>query len=139
MNNSAETDRIALRPLTKEDRQHSADEAIQAASARFGGEAHCFGVTEKTSGRLIGYVTAKAGDLSFYITPAERDQGYASEALTLCFDLLFGCDGVKKLSAFCDEQNRYAVKTLYRVGMEKVETKDGGFSALLTAAMWELL
>lgn len=136
---AAETKRIILRPLCKEDGEKTGDQIIKEIAARFGGAARCFAVCSKNTEALIGYVAAKEEDLSFYITPQERDQGYAFEALSLGFDLLFGCDGAEKLTAVCKADNLYAIKALYHAGMEKEKEENGCFYGVLTTADWERL
>lgn len=139
MSFTAETENIILSPLQKEDAKNSNDENVKAAASRFGGEDQAFAVTAKATLALIGYVAVETGDLSLYITPSARDQGYATEALTLSFDLLFGCAGVQKLTADCACDHQYAIKTLYRVGMEKEKEENGRFYAVLTMSGWERL
>lgn len=135
----AETKRIILRPLCKEDGAKTRDQIIKEIAARFGGASRCFAVWNKNTADLIGYVVVKEEDLSFYITPQARDQGYAFEALSLSFDLLFGCEGAEKLTAVCSADNLYAIKALHHAGMEKEKEENGCFYGVLTAVDWERL
>lgn len=135
----AATEHILVRPLGKEDAEKSADQAIKEIAARFGGRPRCFAVTDRATETVIGYVTVRGEDLSFYITPPERNKGLAFEALCLSFDLLFGCEGVEKLTAVCANDNLYAIKSLYHAGMEKEKDDKDCFCGVLTAADWERL
>jgi RimJ/RimL family protein N-acetyltransferase len=136
---TVETKRLILRPLYKEDGLNTVDPGIKEAAACFGGMPRCFAVVDKDAEIPIGYVVIQKGDLSFYITPQKRGQGYAFEALCLSFDLLFGCEGMQKISAVCAAENRYAIKALYHAGMEKEKEENGRFYGALTAIDWERL
>ncbi|HMM06997.1 MAG TPA: GNAT family N-acetyltransferase [Clostridiales bacterium] len=136
---TAATERILVGPLEQEDRAKTEDSVLREAATAMGGAPRCFAVTLRDTAAIIGYVTACGEELDFYITPQERDKGFAFEALCLSFDLLFGCEGVKRLTAVCEEQNLYAIKALCHAGMVKEKAENGYFYGVLTAADWERL
>lgn len=136
---TAATERILVRPLKGEDGAKTADGVLEEAAAAWGGAPFGFAVILRETAAFIGYVTVCRGELSFYITPQERDKGFAFEALRLSFDLLFGCEGLKKLSAKCEADNLYAIKALCHAGMIKEKIENGCFYGVLTATAWERL
>jgi len=136
---TAATERIFVGPLHPGDGEKTEDDAIREAAASLGGAPHCFVVTLRETSVIIGYVAVQGEALSFYITPGERDKGFAFEALCLCFDLLFGCEGVKRLTAVLAADNIYAIKALCHAGMVKEKTENGYFYGVLTAPDWERL
>lgn len=136
---TAATERILVGPLHQEDAEKMEDGDLREAVSRLGDVSHCFAVTARETAAIIGYVAVCGEELAFYITPKERDKGFAFEALCLSFDLLFGCEGVQRLTAVCEEQNLYAVKALCHAGMVREKVENGSFYATLTAADWERL
>ena len=135
----AETERICLRPLAAADAAKTDDDAIKTAVARREEPSYAFAVVKKANGAVIGTVTVAGEALSLYITEKEHNRGYGAAALSLSFDLLFGCAGVVALCFCCEADNLYAVKTALRAGMEPEKAKNGCFSARLSAGAWELL
>ncbi len=133
------TERILVGPLHQEDAEKIEDTVLREAVAALDGASRCFAVTSRETAVIIGYVAVQGEAISFYITPQERDKGLAFEALCLSFDLLFGGEGVKRLTAACEEDNLYAIKALCHAGMVKEKIKNGCFYAALTVADWERL
>jgi ribosomal-protein-alanine N-acetyltransferase len=60
--------------------------------------------------------------IGYSVTPAYRNQGYASEAAQALINWAFAQQGVKKIIAECSRDNAPSIRVLEKLGMKRLKT-----------------
>lgn len=99
-------------------------------------------IIHKADNTLIGHVMVKvipdstgsptgSLEIGYYITPAYRLQGYASEATKAVIDWALSQPSVQCVTAGCDRDNIASKRVLEKIGMQYIETRG-------TMLVWKL-
>jgi aminoglycoside 6'-N-acetyltransferase len=88
------------------------------------GEWFQFAVVLRATGELIGDCAAgphdgdaRQAEIGFTIAPRHQGRGFATEAVRLLLDYLFGSRGKHRVVAYCDARNAASAGVLERLGM----------------------
>jgi RimJ/RimL family protein N-acetyltransferase len=90
------------------------------------GDAIRLGVELRDGGALVGDVSLhyrsrehRQAEIGFVLHPGHHGQGYATEAVTVLFDLGFGSLGLHRILGRCDPRNLPSARLKERLGMRR--------------------